>query len=104
MESILINRLSPLAHPGRVSVFRLLMRRYPAHVPAGEIGEALAIKPSTASTYLAALTAAGLIGQMRQGTSLRYQVQLEAAQSSRVCSATAVRAAPTSAHRTLPIC
>ena len=59
-------------------MFRLLMRRCPDAVPAGEIGTALGLKPSTTSVYLSALTQAGLIRQNRKGTSLRYTVDLDA--------------------------
>ncbi|MGB3313892.1 MAG: ArsR family transcriptional regulator, partial [Albidovulum sp.] len=49
MEKLLTERLSTLSHPQRMGVFRLLMRRCPDEVPAGEIAGALAIKDSTAS-------------------------------------------------------
>ncbi|MEM7644940.1 MAG: helix-turn-helix domain-containing protein [Pseudomonadota bacterium] len=70
--------LSALAHPHRMALVRLLVRRYPDHVPAGEIAAALGLKSSTASVYLAALTRAGLLTQERVGTSLRYTVELDA--------------------------
>lgn len=79
MESILLDRLGTLSHPGRMAVFRLLMRRFPDAVPAGEISQALDLKPSTASVYLAALSRAELITQERQGTSLRYALNLTGA-------------------------
>ena len=78
MEIEIHDRLGALAHPKRLDLFQLLMRRYPDAVPAGEIAEALALKPNTTSTYLNALKAAGLIGQSRQGTSLQYTVNLPA--------------------------
>ena len=56
------------------------MRRCPDVVPAGEIVQALALKPSTASVYLSALTQAGLISQQRNGTQLLYGVNLAATQ------------------------
>lgn len=80
MELLLTDRLAVLSHPARMSVFRLLMRRCPDDVPAGEIAQALSLKPSTASVYLSALTSAGLITQRRNGTRLRYGVNLDAAQ------------------------
>ena len=76
-----IEQLTALAHPQRLAVFRLLMRRYPGGVPAGEIGEVLGVKPSTLSAYLASLVHAGLITQERQGTSLRYAAALAQAQA-----------------------
>jgi len=62
-----------------MAVFRLLMRRCPDELPAGEIGEALQLKASTASVYLSALTQAGLILQRRDGTRRLYAVNLDAA-------------------------
>lgn len=72
-----VAQLSALAHPLRLAIFRLLSRRYPEQLPAGEIGTAFALRPSTLSAYLAALHAAGLIVQERRGTSLLYSVALE---------------------------
>jgi len=79
MENTLITQLSTLGHEGRLAVFRLLMRRYPDAVPAGEIAAALDLRPSTLSDYLASLRAAGLIGQRREATSLFYKVNLDGA-------------------------
>jgi len=79
MEPILTERLATLSHPQRLAVFRLLMRRCPDALPAGEIAETLHLKASTASVYLSALTQAGLISQRRDGTRLLYAVNLDAA-------------------------
>lgn len=79
MESILTDRLAILSHPPRLAVFRLLMRRCPDELPAGEIAEALQLKASTSSVYLSALTQAGLISQRRDGTRLLYAINLDAA-------------------------
>ncbi|MGC3937375.1 ArsR family transcriptional regulator [Roseobacter sp. EG26] len=79
MEKESLNRLSMLSHPQRLAVFRLLMRRYPDEVPAGEIADALMLKASTTSVYLSALNDSGLIVQHRVGTSLRYRARIEAA-------------------------
>ena len=72
MESEFAHRLSVLGHPQRLAIFRLLVRRYPDRVPAGEIAAALDLPASTLSAYLAALTRAGLAAQTRAGTSVRY--------------------------------
>ena len=77
MEIEIPSRLSTLGHPQRLAIFRLLMRRYPDRVPAGEIGDALGLKPSTLSAYLSALMKAGLVTQEREATSLRYAVDIE---------------------------
>ena len=79
MESLALSQLGALAHPQRLAVFRLLMRRYPGRVAAGEIAEALDIKASTLSVYLGALRGAGLISQERAGTSLTYAAETAAA-------------------------
>ena len=73
---MLTDRLAILSHPQRMAVFRLLMRRTPDALPAGEITQVLGLKPSTASVYLSALTAVGLIHQQRDGTRLLYSVNL----------------------------
>ncbi len=76
MEAMIPNRLLILGHPQRLAVFRLLMRRYPDRVPAGELAEALDLKASTLSAYLSALQQAGLVSQERLGTSLRYTIAI----------------------------
>lgn len=72
-----LERFTLLGHAGRMAVFRLLMRRYPDALAAGEIAAILGTKPSTLSVYLAALTRADLISQTREGTSLRYRIRME---------------------------
>jgi ArsR family transcriptional regulator, arsenate/arsenite/antimonite-responsive transcriptional repressor / arsenate reductase (thioredoxin) len=76
MEELTPSRLATLGHPQRLAIFRLLMRRYPDRVSAGEIAHALGLKPSTLSAYLSGLMQAGLIEQEREGTSLRYAVAM----------------------------
>lgn len=77
MEIEYASRFATLGHPQRLAIFRMLMRRIPDHVPAGEIASALDIKPSTLSSYLGALVDAALITQTRSGTSLRYTVAVQ---------------------------
>lgn len=74
-------RLAALAHPVRMALFRLLVRRYPDQVPAGEIARAMGLKDSTTSVYLSALTKVGLLTRDRAGTSLRYAVDIDAART-----------------------
>lgn len=80
MESLLVETFTTLGHPQRLAVFRLLMRRYPDELPAGEIAGILTLKASTASVYLSALMQAGLIAQRRDGTKLLYAVDMGGAQ------------------------
>ncbi|WP_043774259.1 helix-turn-helix domain-containing protein [Roseivivax isoporae] len=76
MEEMIPSRLSVLGHPQRLAVFRLLMRRYPDRVRAGELAEALDLKASTLSAYLSALQQVGLVSQERVGTSLLYSIAM----------------------------
>lgn len=78
METVIPSRLTTLGHPQRLAIFRLLMRRYPDRLSAGEIAAFLNAKPSTLSAYLSALTAAGLLRQNRKGTSLLYSIDMDA--------------------------
>ncbi|MCX7287130.1 MAG: metalloregulator ArsR/SmtB family transcription factor [Rhodobacterales bacterium] len=66
-----------LGHPGRLAVFRLLMRFAPQGVRPTEIAAALGLKQNTLSHHLADLTAVGLVLVERQGRSLRYRVDLD---------------------------
>lgn len=81
MEQDPVPAFAALAHPHRLAVLRLLMRSSPGRLSAGEIGEALDLRPSTLSGYLAQLMEAGLVTQERRGTSLLYAAALEAAQA-----------------------
>ena len=65
-----------LGHPGRLSVFRMLMRLAPTGGRPTEIAEALGLKQNTLSHYLGELEACGLIRSVRQGRSLFYSVDL----------------------------
>ncbi len=67
-----------LGHPGRLEVFRLLMRFAPQGVRPTEIATALGLKQNTLSHHLADLSAAGLVTVQRQGRSLHYTVDLDA--------------------------
>ena len=73
-------QLSTLGHEQRLLVFRMLMRRFPDTVPAGELADQLRIKPSTLSNYLNALLRSGLVTQKRSGTSLLYSVEMKTVQ------------------------
>jgi protein-tyrosine-phosphatase/DNA-binding transcriptional ArsR family regulator len=77
MEMNRVDQLAALAHPQRLAIFRLLMRRYPDAVPAGEIATVLQARANTLSAYLSSLRQAGLITQTRAGRSLLYRVALE---------------------------
>ena len=70
-----------LGHPGRLAVFRLLMRFAPQGVRPTEIADALGLKQNTLSHHLTDLTASGLACVTRQGRSLFYSVDLDTAEA-----------------------
>lgn len=76
-----IHAFATLGHPGRLAVFRLLMRFAPQGVRPTEIAEALGLKQNTLSHHLADLTASGLVQVARQGRSLFYSVDLDTAEA-----------------------
>ena len=73
-----IAALSALAHPGRLGIFRLLVRAGPAGMAAGDIGRAAGMLPNTLSTNLTILTQAGLAASRRDGRSVIYRADFEA--------------------------
>jgi ArsR family transcriptional regulator, arsenate/arsenite/antimonite-responsive transcriptional repressor / arsenate reductase (thioredoxin) len=77
-NSLAASAFATLGHPGRLAVFRLLMRFAPQAVRPTEIAEALRLKQNTLSHHLADLTASGLVSVERQGRSLYYAVDLDA--------------------------
>lgn len=60
-------------------MFRLLVRRYPEFVAAGELAKVLDVKPNTMSAHLSALVRAGLLKQRRDGRHLLYQADMDGA-------------------------
>ena len=79
MEISRVDQLAALAHPHRLDLFRLLVRRYPQAVTPGELAEALDLRHNTLSTYLASLRSAGLVTQERAGRFLLYRADIAAA-------------------------
>jgi ArsR family transcriptional regulator, arsenate/arsenite/antimonite-responsive transcriptional repressor len=77
-SSSAIDRLSALAQPGRLAVFRLLVRSGPEGIPAGEIAAALGLAPNTLSSQLAILVQAGLLSSAREGRVIRYAARPDA--------------------------
>ncbi len=77
--NIAIRAFSALGHDGRLAVFRLLMRHAPHGVRAGEIANAIDMRPNTLSTNLGLLEDAGLIRSCRDGRAILYCVNLPAA-------------------------
>ncbi len=73
-----VDRLSALAQPGRLDVFRLLVRAGPDGIPAGEIAATLGLAPNTLSSQLTILVHAGLLTSAREGRVIRYAARPEA--------------------------
>ena len=73
-----IDAFAALAHPTRLSVFKLLVQNVPSGVPALTIAERLNAKPSTLSGHLSGLKLAGLLTSTRHQRELRYAARLEA--------------------------
>jgi ArsR family transcriptional regulator len=67
-----ISGLSALAHPGRLDVFRLLVKAGPEGIAAGEIARATGSLANTLSTNLNILAGAGLVRSRRAGRSIIY--------------------------------
>jgi ArsR family transcriptional regulator len=72
-----IESLSALAHPGRLAVFRLLVKAGAEGMPAGEIARTLDAPANTMSTQLAILTRAGLIQFRRESRSIIYSADYQ---------------------------
>jgi DNA-binding transcriptional ArsR family regulator len=64
--------LSALAHDGRLSIFRLLVKMGPQGMAAGDIARELSTAPNTMSAQLLVLSNAGLIHARREGRSIIY--------------------------------
>jgi len=69
--------LSALAHPGRLEVFRLLVRAGPEGVAAGDIARATGSLANTLSANLNLLAGAGLVTSRRDGRSIIYAAGYE---------------------------
>ena len=67
-----ISALSALAHEGRLSAFRLLIKAGPEGMAAGDIAVRLKMPSSSLSTNLLLLSNAGLVSSRRDGRSIIY--------------------------------
>ena len=71
-----IEAFSALAHEGRLTVLRLLVRKEPDGISAGKIAELVGVPQNTMSTHLAVLARAGLVEGLRQSRSIIYRANL----------------------------
>jgi DNA-binding transcriptional ArsR family regulator len=73
-----IDALGALAHERRLAIFRLLVERGPAGLPAGRIAERVGLVPSSLTFHLQSLERAGLIAQRRESRQLIYSADFTA--------------------------
>ena len=64
--------LSALGHEPRLKVFRLLVRAGPTGISAGDVARQAGVLQNTLSSYLSALSHAGLVTSRREGRSVIY--------------------------------
>jgi ArsR family transcriptional regulator len=75
--SAAVESLSALAHPGRLAVFRLLVRAGAAGLSAGDVARQVGALPNTLSANLTILAHAGLVQSKREGRSIIYTADYE---------------------------
>jgi ArsR family transcriptional regulator len=81
MEAIeAIAAFAALAQTTRLETFRLLVKREPEGVPAGELARLMAVPQNTMSAHLAVLARAGLVSGERRSRLIIYRANL-----SRLC-------------------
>jgi ArsR family transcriptional regulator, arsenate/arsenite/antimonite-responsive transcriptional repressor len=74
----IIDALGALAHEYRLAIYRKLVKRGPAGLPAGAIGDGVGLGPSSLTFHLQALQRSGLILQRREGRQLIYSADFAA--------------------------
>ena len=77
-NSTAVEVLAALAQETRIDIFRTLVEYEPAGLPAGKIGEILALPGATLSFHLNQLKQAGLVVSTRDGRSLIYSANTNA--------------------------
>ncbi|HEX7872908.1 MAG TPA: metalloregulator ArsR/SmtB family transcription factor [Sphingobium sp.] len=73
-----LSLLAALAHPTRLSTFRLLVQHEPDGLSTGQLVDASGLSQSTFSTHLAVLVKAGLIIPEKQGRQQIQRVSIDA--------------------------
>ena len=67
-----VQKLAALTQESRLAVFRLLVRKGPEGMPAGDIAARLKIPPATLSFHLKELSRAGLLKSRQEGRFIYY--------------------------------
>jgi len=73
-----LSSLAALAHPTRLSTFRLLVQYEPEGLSTGQLVEASGLSQSTFSTHLAVLVKAGLVIPEKRGRQQIQRVSIDA--------------------------
>jgi DNA-binding transcriptional ArsR family regulator len=76
-EARALQALSALGQATRLAIFRILVRRQPEGLPAGEIADAIGCPHNTLSTHLSILARAGLVRGSRDGRSIIYRASAD---------------------------
>jgi DNA-binding transcriptional ArsR family regulator len=71
-----VTALGALAHDHRLAVIRLLLEHAPIGLPAGAIGERLALAPATLSFHLKELARTGLVTARPDGRFIWYRADV----------------------------
>ena len=72
-----VSSLAALAQETRLAVFRLLVQAGPEGLPAGQIGERLAVPAATLSFHLKELSRAGLVSSRQKSRFIYYAANFE---------------------------
>src|SRR5581483_2819671 len=76
-EGDAIASLCPLANVTRLRIFRMLVRRSPLGMPAGEIASRACVSANNASFHLKELDRTGLLRATRHRRFVRYAIDIE---------------------------
>jgi DNA-binding transcriptional ArsR family regulator len=69
--------LAALAHQGRLTIFRELVKAGPEGLAAGEVSRRVGIAPNTLSASFAILAHAGLVNRIRAGRFIIYRAAFD---------------------------
>lgn len=77
IKTAAIMAFNALAHEHRLKVFRMLIRKGPVGLSAGDIAHRLRLPPSSLSFHLGQLERAGLIKSWRQQRRIIYAIDID---------------------------